>query len=420
MDWFRKPLCALKKGQAWGQFKVLARFGWKGAPKFILFPAKYVLFAFTPKLKRNKKSLITPVISVSILSQLYTMSTHQATRTTPNPYPYPTCPTHRAKRHTPHLFPLQSTFTITTTASPETMIANKATATATKATTTENKAMIVKDFGPEVYFNDLPLHRHTWFICTFGQAIRLPNVTLLPISLILSHGSMHKTVLTACFEIVHARSQLNPDYTWYDYSNIYFQPTHNAPQKYFREIREDSFEIVLEDIWRAEGRCLRTLADVEVHLYVFVQPKQPKTHRSNLPRRNVDGPHGHHRATKAPTTAGMRENTSSVQNGIIPRAKPITMRHRSRHSARRLDMVEDGVSLMDMPQTNTFRQIQHLDQELDDLRQRILRDRNFYNEEYWALRFRIDGQVVELQVELRSLREALNLPDIDLHGQDDH
>lgn len=75
---------------------------------------------------------------------------------------------------------------------------------------------------------------------------------------------------------------------------------------------------------------------------------------------------------------------------------------------------------MDMPQNNTFRQTQHLDQELDDLRQRRLQDRDLYNEEYRTLRFKIDGQVVELQVELRSLREAINLPDMDLHGLDDH
>ncbi|KAG0279964.1 hypothetical protein BGZ96_001757 [Linnemannia gamsii] len=65
------------------------------------------------------------------------------------------------------------------------------------------------------------------------------------------------------YETVRARALLNPDYTWPDDSTIYIQPTHNTPQKFFREVREDNFEIVLENAWRAEGRRLTKLAEVE-------------------------------------------------------------------------------------------------------------------------------------------------------------
>ncbi|KAK5823668.1 hypothetical protein F5H01DRAFT_376563 [Linnemannia elongata] len=273
------------------------------------------------------------------------------------------------------------------------------------------------DFNPEVYFNDLPppqtytIHLHL----RSGEPLtQCRLIADLPDPEPWLHAQ--DDTYGMLYEIVRARALLNPDYTWRDDSSIYVQPNHHTPQKNFREIREDNFESVLEDAWRAEGRRLTILADIEVHLYAFVQPKE---RRNNVARRNVAGPNGLHRATKARTAAGIRKITSSVQNGIIPRVGPITMRHWGRHMARRPETVEDDVPLMDMPQNNTFRQTQHLDRELDDIRQRRLEDRAFYNEEYRALRFKIDGQVVELQVELRSLREALNLPDIDLHGLDD-
>lgn len=60
-----------------------------------------------------------------------------------------------------------------------------------------------------------------------------------------------------------------------------------------------------------------------------------------------------------------------------------------------------------------------MDRELHDLRARRAEDQEFAEEEYCLLQFRISGQTVQLEVERRSLREALNLPDMDLNGMED-
>lgn len=86
--------------------------------------------------------------------------------------------------------------------------------------------------------------------------------------------------------------------------------------------------------------------------------------------------------------------------------------------ARRPETLEEG-HRVEIPVTNVFRQAEHLDRALHDLRARRAEEREFAEEEYCLLRFRISGQTVELEVERRSLREALNLPDMDLNGMED-
>ncbi|KAF8930132.1 hypothetical protein EDD21DRAFT_358619 [Dissophora ornata] len=79
-------------------------------------------------------------------------------------------------------------------------------------------------------------------------------------------------------------------------------------------------------------------------------------------------------------------------------------------------MLEEDVNL-EVPRNNTFRQTQHLDAQVEeDLNRRRQEVADVAQQEYGTLRFKIDGNVVPLQVEIRSLKEILNLPNIDLNG----
>ncbi|KAK3838959.1 MAG: hypothetical protein J3R72DRAFT_511922 [Linnemannia gamsii] len=224
-----------------------------------------------------------------------------------------------------------------------------------------------------------------------------------------SYGMLH--------EIVRARTQKNPDYLWQEDSGIYLQPSHNAPQKNFKEIDDSNYEVLLEDAWRMEGRRLGELSSIIIHVYVYLQPTpKPGRVRVNTTAKSLPK-NGLQRATKSRTVRALGRIRQEERAGRLRTVGHFTSAHLVRHMARRPETLEDDHPV-EIPDTNIFRQTNHLDRELDDLRARRAQEQDFAEKEFAQIRIRISGQVVILEVERRSLREAIGIPDIDLNGME--
>jgi len=65
-------------------------------------------------------------------------------------------------------------------------------------------------------------------------------------------------------------------------------------------------------------------------------------------------------------------------------------RHLARHMARRPETLEDDHPV-EIPETNVFRQTEHLDRELDDLRARKAQEQEFAEEAFALVHIRVSG-----------------------------
>ncbi|KAF9104270.1 hypothetical protein BGX27_010181 [Mortierella sp. AM989] len=132
----------------------------------------------------------------------------------------------------------------------------------------------------------------------------------------------------------------------------YLQPAHTTPQKRYKELTEENFKARFEKAWKLESR--RVGKDSEVFLHIYVYLEDPDNHPAapdNDPAAHVD------------------------------------------HSTKQIDATEHA----DISTTQAISQKRSAEPTEDQ-------------EPYKTIRIKLEGVVVPIQVELRSLREALNLP----------
>ncbi|KAK3833244.1 MAG: hypothetical protein J3R72DRAFT_453358 [Linnemannia gamsii] len=209
------------------------------------------------------------------------------------------------------------------------------------------------------------------------------------------------------YEIVRARALKNPDYLWQEDSGIFLKPSHNAPQKYFKEIDDSNYEVLLEDAWRMEGRRLGVLSSIIIHIYVYLQSKSELGKVRVSKRAWASSKKGQQPATRPRTIHELGRIRQEERSGRLPTRGPYKSAHLARHMGRRPAVDEDHP--IEIPDTNVFRQMEHLDREPDDLRPRRSQEREFAEEEFALVCIRISGQIIKLEIERQSLREAVGI-----------
>ncbi|KAG0374660.1 hypothetical protein BGX24_010114 [Mortierella sp. AD032] len=235
---------------------------------------------------------------------------------------------------------------------------------------------------PEVYSRDLPapesytiqLHLRSGEPYTHCRSItNLPDPRPFQHTNDGSYGIL--------YEIVRARALKNPDYLWQEDSGIYLKPSHNAPQKYFKEIDDSNYEVLLEDAWRMEGRRLGVLSSIVIHIYVYLQPKSEPDKVRVSKRARASSKKGQQPATRPRTIHELGRIRQEERSGRLPTRGPFKSAHLVRHLDRRPETVDEDHPI-EIPGTNVFRQMEHLDREPDDLRPRRPQEREFAEEEF--------------------------------------
>ncbi|KAF9977988.1 hypothetical protein BGZ65_007170, partial [Modicella reniformis] len=136
-----------------------------------------------------------------------------------------------------------------------------------------------------------------------------------------------------------------------DDGHLYLQPTHNTDQRSYMELTEDNFEDAMAQAWRQEARRL-TNADVQLHMYVYLEGVETNTAPAGAPIR---------RATAQRILAANPIVDEAMAQNDIPNIGRFTRAHLTRHLAS-LPAMPTPQEIR-IPQTNTFRQTQYLDEQ---------------------------------------------------------
>ena len=185
---------------------------------------------------------------------------------------------------------------------------------------------------------------------------------------------------------------------------LYLQPSNNAYQKNYVELSEENYQREMEATWRREARRLNSIAGVGValRLYIYLQGvNDAAVAKHNTIRR----------ASAVPTQAvGPRVDEAIGQN-VIPAIGPVTRHQRGLQAASLVPMRPAAEPAI--PDTNTYQQTRYVDQERqrNDERQQARP-----KERHATILIEINGVEVPIKVNLQSLRRALDLPRLDLHG----
>ncbi|CAO3567095.1 unnamed protein product [Mortierella alpina] len=290
-----------------------------------------------------------------------------------------------------------------------------------------------------------------------------------PFDLLLS--TEHDSYTTFCSKI---RAQLTaslPEYSWPRDTHPYLRPTHSATQTHYKELTDDNFETRMHKAWRTESRRLDG-TDEAVYIHVFaylIKAEKGEDKLTNGSSRRTQSSANHTTATTHTTTASGStdlvngaagsggRSTVAVGNGtstgithsvtssptrhlarsaiagtsvspaiqakmeeaerrivlaaeqhIIPPLGPVSTEMFARHLAM-LPTMPSAESL-ELPTTLTFRQAMQLDEQARGLKRRMDAEEAAGSDEFRTVRIKIQGVVMPVQIELRSLREALGLP----------
>ncbi|KAF9438525.1 hypothetical protein BGZ76_007199 [Entomortierella beljakovae] len=194
---------------------------------------------------------------------------------------------------------------------------------------------------------------------------------------------------------------------WPQNSFPYIQPCHTTPQKNYQKVTEDNLEEALTKAWRFEARRLNSADGIYVNIFVYLSNIRSRT--------QTIGGSTIQRATKTRIDAAHQLISHAVAQNTIPPMGDITTAHFTRHLAR-LSKMPSQTEPLELPQTNTFRQTQHLDEQARTLDLRRQAGEASQQEEYSTIEVMIEGVILPIRVKIRSLREALNLPNFDLNG----
>lgn len=187
----------------------------------------------------------------------------------------------------------------------------------------------------------------------------------------------------------------------------YLQPSNNTYQKNYVELSEENYEHEMEATWRREARRLNSITGIGVtlHLYIYLQGVADATVATNNTIR---------RATAARIQAVGPVVDEAMEQNIIPAIGPITRHHFERHVAS-LVPVPPAAEIA-IPDTNTYQQTRHLDQEGQQYDERQQARAEEQQATMRTILIEISGVEVPIKVNLESLRRALNLPLYSLNG----
>ncbi|KAF9423624.1 hypothetical protein BGZ76_003643 [Entomortierella beljakovae] len=143
---------------------------------------------------------------------------------------------------------------------------------------------------------------------------------------------------------------------WPKDGHPYIQTAHTTPQKRFKELNSRNLRARLDKAWRLESRRLSDDTKVFIHIYVYLQSSDGSSSRSAVDNRN--GTHS--------------EVNTNARKDIAQRAMSSTVAAGKKRKA----------------------------------------DSTYEMEEYRTIRIKVEGVVIPIQIELRSLKEALSLPSL--------
>ncbi|KAF9169393.1 hypothetical protein BGX21_009433 [Mortierella sp. AD011] len=184
------------------------------------------------------------------------------------------------------------------------------------------------------------------------------------------HNLENDTFETFCAKI-RSRTTGIEGLEWPEDGHPYIQPAHTTPQKRYKELTPQNLSFRLEKAWRLESRRLSDESKVFVHVYVYLEPSE------NGGRGDISSSSDNGRNTNRSDSPYSPQNEVSESNAG-PSGRP-TLGSHSNTSAQ-------GSS------------------------QKRRAESTFVVEEYRTIRIKVEGAVIPIQVELRSLREALGLP----------
>jgi hypothetical protein len=176
--------------------------------------------------------------------------------------------------------------------------------------------------------------------------------------------------------------------TWSDSINIYLKPSKQASQKLFVCLTPEGTEATITAAWRVARLRKGGQQDFVVELFAYI-PKAPKPESTT----------SLHRATVNRIQEALPRVREALEAGSVPYGAA-TLRYAATAQARL--PTSDPVQI---PQSATFRQLQHI----DNLQRQA--DTAATDEPAFAdIEVTINGAIVVLQMRVADLRRALGLP----------
>lgn len=212
-----------------------------------------------------------------------------------------------------------------------------------------------------------------------------------------------------------------PGVEWPLDSDPWLQPKHNAPFLQYLPLDEGSCDFKLKQAWHKEAKRLGRASQVVLNLFIYLSetihtrgqgagsgsrefPAQPMGARTETIRR----------ATQSRITEARERISREVEDGYMDRLGNIRNTHFAVHLARRGPRPE--TERLEIPNTNTFRQMEHLDRRAEALRQETEAARTERHAEYFTVEMKMGPNVFQVEVKVKDIRSMLGLPDMDLNG----
>jgi hypothetical protein len=212
-----------------------------------------------------------------------------------------------------------------------------------------------------------------------------------------------------------------PGVEWPVQSDPWLQPKHNAAFLQFLPLDEGSCDFKLKQAWHREAKRLGNGSQVVLNMFVYLSET---THirgqgAGSGSRGSLAQPIGSRtetirRATQGRIVEARARISREVENGHMDQLGNIRMAHYAVHLARRAPHPE--AERLEIPTTNTFRQMEHLDRRAEALRQETETARTTRHDEYFTVEMKMGPNIFQVEVKVEDMRKMLGLPDMDLNG----
>ncbi|KAI9236176.1 MAG: hypothetical protein BYD32DRAFT_419413 [Podila humilis] len=206
-----------------------------------------------------------------------------------------------------------------------------------------------------------------------------------------------------------------PGVEWPAHSVPWLQPKHNAAFLQFLPLDEGSCDFKLKQAWHREAKRLGGSSGVVLNLFVYLS--ETKRTRGEGAGSGSRGRPAHtvgartdtiRRATQGGTVEARERISREVENGHMDRLGNIRMAHSAVHLARRAPHPES--ERLEIPSTNTYRQMEHLDRRAEVLRQEADMARTTRQAEYFTVEMKMGPNVFQVEVKVEDVRKMLGLP----------
>ncbi|KAF9567288.1 hypothetical protein EC968_003268 [Mortierella alpina] len=212
-----------------------------------------------------------------------------------------------------------------------------------------------------------------------------------------------------------------PDVEWSSPDEPYLQPKNAAPFLQFLPLADANCDFKLRREWQREAKRLRGSSDVCLNVYVYLRETTrdrsvaASVLDSNLGRPQPGGTTTpFRRATQGRIIESRARIRREIDEGHMERLGPMRSSHLAVHYARQ-GMPREGRRL-EIPRTNTFNQMEHLDRQADELRDRDAATAAVRQAEFWTVEMKMGPNVFKVEVKVEDMRQMLGLPDMDLNG----